>query len=943
MVQWRRSRKSVAAGRGHPTRRGLPGFLCGVLLLLIQGISESPSPLMAQDLGSSDSPAPGVRTAPLPTTEAAIIDSAIEIDGILDEEGWNRAPVASDFVQGEPVEGVPAQEDTEVWILFDGNSLYVGAFLHDSRPELIADQLVRRDDGGSYDYFEVSLDPNSDRRTGYSFRVSAANVQGDAYLYDDRREDQAWDAVWESEVRRVADGWTVEMKIPLSQIRYEAADSVQSWGANFTRMRQLTREKSYFRLISRLQEGRVSQFGRLEGIRIPEASRRVEVRPYVLSSAHRGPAEEGDPFFDGSAFDTRTGLELRYGLGSSFTLDATINPDFGQVEADPATINLSAFETFYQERRPFFVEDARIFDFTLSGHRNSLFYSRRIGRSPQGSRPYEADFTDVPDAATILGAAKMTGRTSGGLSIGALAAVTQEEVGRAFYADQGLQEEFPVEPQGQFGVVRLQQDFRDGGSQLGGIVTGMRRDLPADGAFDFLTGEAFSAGLDFEHTWSNREWALHGFLAGSHVRGDSTAIIRLQRASNHYLHRPDALYVDMDSTATSMTGAEWRLQLDKRSGQHWTGGVWVAQLTPGFEINDLGFSQSRERLDGGTRISYREIQPGNIFRSYNASFTTYHNWSHDVLEADPFSWNEWGRAHTSGSFNLSGKLQLLNYWRVDGNIRYSPDRMSRTATRGGPLMEDPGNVSAGFRMHTDRRRALSFSPGFEISRGRNDSGRSFRAGTGIQVRPSPRVEIEVSPAFNFQKEGAQYVTSTSVLPFQDTFGTRYIFSDLERSTFSMDTRVNMTFSPKLSLQLFAQPFLSSGQYLTYKQLAGSESYEFLVFGEGEYREDEEGNPRCLGGQNCLDARGGVRHLDLDGDGTVDHSFGDRDFNLRSLIGNAVVRWEYRPGSTVFLVWQHRQSAWANTGDFDLNRDLAALWEAPSDDVFMVKVNYWLGL
>lgn len=916
------------------------------LLLLATVLAPSLGPeqgLRAQDLGSSNSPSAAGRTVSLPTIDAVFIDTAIEVDGRLDEAAWHRAPVASDFIQGEPVEGVPAEEDTEVWVLFDGSSLYVGAHLYDSDPASIADQLVRRDDGGTFDYFEVSLDPNSDRRTGYSFRVSAANVQGDAYLYDDRREDRAWDAVWKSNVRRLEDGWTVEMKIPLSQIRYEAADSVQSWGANFTRMRQLTREKSYFRLISRLQEGRVSQFGRLEGIRIPEASRRLEVRPYVLSSAHRGPAEEGDPFFDGSSLDTRTGFELRYGLGSSFTLDATINPDFGQVEADPATINLSAFETFYQERRPFFVEDARIFDFTLSGHRNSLFYSRRIGRSPQGSLPYEADFTDVPDAATILGAAKMTGRTSGGLSIGALAAVTQEEMGRAFYADQGLQEEFPVEPRGQFGVVRLQQDFRDGASQLGGIVTGMRRDLPAEGTFDFLSSQAFSGGLDFEHTWNNREWALHGFLAGSHVRGDSTAIIRLQRASNHYFHRPDALYVEMDSTATSMTGAEWRLQLDKRSGEHWTGGIWMAQVTPGFEINDLGFSQSRERLDGGTRISYREIQPGDLLRGYNLSFTTYHNWSHDVLKGNPLSWEDWGRAHTSGSFNLSGNVEFLNYWRVDGNVRLSPDNMSRTATRGGPLMKDPGSLSLGMRLHTDRRRAVSVSPGFDVSRGRDGSGRSLRYGMGMQIRPSPQVEIEVSPSFNLQEEGAQYVTATDVLAFEPTFGERYIFSDLERSTFSMDTRVNMTFSPTLSLQVFAQPFLSSGEYLTYKQLSRSESYDFQLFPEGEYGTDGVGNALCQGGQSCLDPSEGTRHLDLDGDGTVDYSFGDRDFNLRSLIGNAVVRWEYRPGSTVFLVWQHKQSAWANTGEFDMERDLTALWNAPSDDVFMLKVNYWLGL
>jgi hypothetical protein len=870
------------------------------------------------------------------------VESSIRLDGRLAEKAWQRAPVASGFVQGEPVEGVPAQEDTEVWVLFDGKALYVGARLHDSDPAGIADQLVRRDEWGNFDYFEVSLDPNMDRRTGYAFRVSAANVQADEYLYEDRRGDRAWDAVWGSQVTRDDGGWTVEMRIPLSQIRYEASDSVQTWGVNFARMRQKTKEKSYFHLQSRLREGRVSQFGRLEGLRVPQAGRRVEVRPYVLSSAHRGPAKDGDPFFDGSSVSARTGFDLRYGLGAAFTLDATINPDFGQVESDPAVINLSAFESFFKEQRPFFVEDARVFDFNLSGHRNSLFYSRRIGREPTGRAPRGADFADIPEAATILGSAKLTGRTSGGLSIGALAAVTQEEMGRAHYSDEGITEDFLVEPRSRFGVVRLQQDFRDGESQVGGIATVVSRGLPSSGDFDHLTTSAFSGGLDFEHTWNDREWALHGFVAGSHVRGDSTAMIRIQRSSNHYFQRPDALWSEMDSTATSMTGLNWRLQFERRSGEHWTGGIWAAQVTSAFEVNDLGFSQSRERLDGGARVAYREITPGDLFRGYRLSLMTYHNFSHDVLEDDALSFGAWDRAHTSGSVRLDGNVEFLNYWRLDGNLRYDPETVSRTATRGGPTMLDPGSVSLGMRLHTDRRKAVSIVPGFDVSRGRKGSGESIRAGMQIQVRPSPGLEIQVRPSYNRRTEGAQYVSATGVLPFEPTYGKRYLFSDLERTTVSMETRVNMAFSPTLTLQMFAQPFFSSGDYRSYKQLAGSGTYDFDILEEGTYGVTEGGEAVCVSGRSCLDPDG-TRHLDFDGDGGVDYSLTDRDFNLRSLIGNAVVRWEYRPGSTVFLVWQHRRSSRTGTGDFDLSRDVDGLLDAPADDVFMLKVNYWLGL
>jgi hypothetical protein len=924
-------------------RRIPAGGTTGSVTALFLGLflAGSPFPAAAQDSGGGGGPAGGGRGARA-STEAAYVETDIRVDGRLEEAAWKRAPVASGFVQGEPVEGIPAEEDTEVWVLFDGESLYVGARLYDSDPESIADQLVRRDDWGNFDYFEVSLDPNLDRRTGYTFRVSAANVQADEYLYEDRRGDRAWDAVWSSDVARDDRGWTVEMRIPLSQIRYEASDTVQTWGVNFARMRQKTKEKTYFRLQSRLQEGRVSQFGRLRGIRIPRASRRIEVRPYVLSSAHRGPAEEGDPFFDGSSLDARTGFDVRYGLGGAFTLDATINPDFGQVESDPAVINLSAFETFFKEQRPFFVEDARVFDFNLSGHRNSLFYSRRIGRQPSGRAPSGASFVDVPEAATILGAAKLTGRTSGGLSIGALAAVTQEETGKAHFAEEGVTESFPVEPRAQFGVVRLQQDFRGGQSQVGGIITGMWRDLPPGGEFNHLTTGAFSGGLDFEHTWNNREWALHGFFTGSHVRGDSAAIIRIQRSSNHYFQRPDARWAEMDSTATSLSGMNWRLQFDRRSGEHWTGGIWAAQVTSAFEVNDLGFSQSRERLDGGARVSYREIRPGDLFRNYRVTLTTYHNFSHEVLEDDPLALEAWDRAHTSGTVRLDGNAEFLNYWRLDGNLRYNPETMSRTATRGGPLMLDPGSMSLGMRLHTDRRKTVSLIPGFDVSRGQKGSGDSFRTGMRIQVRPSPGLEIQVQPSYHRQTRGGQYVASTDVLPFEPTYGKRYLFSDLERTTVSMETRVNMAFSPTLTLQMFAQPFFSSGDYTSYKQLARPESYAFQFFTEGAHGVSESGEDLCLGGQSCMDGQG-VRHLDLDGDGAVDYAFMDKDFNLRSLIGNAVVRWEYRPGSTVFLVWQHRRSSWLQAGDFDLHRELDGLLDAEADDVFMVKVNYWLGL
>jgi len=866
----------------------------------------------------------------------------ITVDGRLDDQAWAAAEPISGFVQKDPDEGAPAREPTEVLVLYDERALYIGARMLDSQPGLISRRLARRDEDGNADFFEVSLDPNLDRRTGYQFSVSAANVQGDRYLYDDNRSDRAWNAVWESAVHHDEDGWSVEIRIPLSQLRYDPADGPQTWGVNFSRRRVLTNERSFFAPEPRNNTGVVSLFGLLEGIVVESGSRRFEARPYALTGLRTAPSTPEDPFFTGRKANVEVGVDLRYGLGSAFTLDATVNPDFGQVEADPATINLTAFEIFLDERRPFFVEDARILDFSLSGGQNKLFYSRRIGRSPQGGAPRGAAFVNAADAATILGAAKFTGRTSGGLSVGALAAVTRGEEGEAFFREDGSTRRFLAEPRTQYGVLRFQRDYRQGQSVFGAIVTGLNRELPSDRSFDWLASAAASGGVDFEHSWSDRNWALHGFLAGSHVMGDSTAITRIQRASNHFFQRPDASRLAVDSSATTMTGAEWRLQLDRRNGRHWNGSIWAAQVTSGFEINDIGFSRSAERLDGGARISYRELTPGSLYRSYNVTIATFHNFGHEALDR-PGSFQSWREAHFAGAVNSNANITLANWWNVNGGLRWSPELMDRTATRGGPLMVAPSTLLGSLSVRTDDRRMLTLRPSLEVSRGQLGGSSEFRTSLLFGVRPSPRLEVELEPSWSRNQDAAQYVASTSVLPFSPTFGSRYLFGELEQRSISMETRLNVTFTPTLTLQLFAQPLLSSGDFITYRQLLEPKSYLFEDFRTGTFGVLADGGVSCSGGKICQDPETGRQHVDFDGDGRADDSFSDRDFNVRSLRGNAVLRWEYRPGSTVFLVWQQRRSEEEALGTLDFARDLRALATSPTENVFILKVNYWLGL
>ena len=689
------------------------GLLVAALLAL-----SVPTGIAAQsNLGSSEGASPGTTTSRPNAVDRDALDAdapliPIVVDGVLDDVEWGNARVFTRFTQVQPVEGVPAEYDTEVRMIIGDEAIWIAARMPDPKPESIVRRLTRRDAHGTFDKFSVTLDPNLDGLTGYNFGVSAANVQSDIYLYNDDKMDMAWDAVWSSAVNVDADGWTAELRIPLSQIRYEASDEEQTWGVNFYRSRVSSNEQSYYSLVSRLKRGRVSQMGRVEGVRVSRPSRRLEVLPYVVSNMHNGPSIEGDPFFDGSSTNGRFGVDLSYGLGSAFTLDATINPDFGQDEADPAVINLSAFETFFPEQRPFFVEDARVFDFGLSGGRNQLFYSRRVGRRPHGGAPSDADYDDIPSNSTILGAAKISGRTTSGLSIGVLGAVTGNEFGGGLFQD-GSRDDFLVEPRSQFGVLSLAQDLNDGATTFAAIATGMRRELPSDESFDWPPSNAFSGGARFQHQWDDRTWAIWGVLGVSQVRGSESAITRIQKASNHYYQRPDATRFALDPTATSMMGVNWRLELNKRGGEHWTGGIWAAEVTNGFEVNDLGFSTTTERLDGGMRVGYREIRPRSLFRNYNVTVSTFHNWSHEALD-DTWSIDSWQSARMRGSFRLNTNWQLLNYWNVKFNGSYSPQAMSRSATRGGPMMVDPASTDFSLNVSSDRRKSVSFGSNFQI-------------------------------------------------------------------------------------------------------------------------------------------------------------------------------------------------------------------------------------
>jgi len=524
-----------------------------------------------------------------------------------------------------------------------------------------------------------------------------------------------------------------------------------------------------------------------------------------------------------------------------------------------------------------------------------------------------------------------------------LGALTDRERGWAYFLDEDRTESFTSEPGTRYGAVRLQQDLRDSQTRVGGIFTLADRDLPGDGLLDFLPSSAYSGGVDFEHTWADREWSLWGFLAGSHVRGSEEAMLQIQQAPNHYHQRPDQDYLDLDPDRTWLSGAEWRMQLEKQGGRHWTGAVWAAQRTPGFEVNDFGFSTASERLDGGARISYREPTPGDLLRSYRFSLFTFHNWRHSVRD-DFFSTSAWGEAHKSANVSFSSNFTLLNWWGIGVDVGYRPEVLSDGLTRGGPLMVDPASHSFGLSANTDRRDAVTVSASIDYEDGHR-GGSETSARLGLDIRPSGNLAIGLSPSYSRGTDPRQYVARFEDPSFDPTFGARYLFGDLRREEFSMETRLDIILSPSLSIEVFAQPLVSAGEFTGYKQLAQPSSFDFLAFEEGA-AVPGAGNVSCEGGEPgalALCRNDGRIFFDYSGNGIADGSISEQNFNVRSLRGNAVLRWEFRPGSRLFLVWQQQRQHRDVLGTFDFSRDAGALFDAPGEHMFMIKVDYWLNL
>jgi hypothetical protein len=842
-------------------------------------------------------------------TIVRVPDEAIRLDGRLDDAAWKTAPAITDFTQKEPIENAPATQRMEVKFVYDGGAVYVGARMYSRDRQALQAPLARRDNVGSQaEHFFVSFDTFFDRRTAYTFGVSASGVRIDRYHPRDDEEsaDSGFDPVWEAKTSIDADGWTAELWIPFAQLRFSDED-VQTWGLNIGRFTPTLDEEDYWVLIPRTDRAWASRFGVLEGIQRVRPSRRIEILPVVAAAstlnANRDP---NNPFDDGYNLLGRIGADFKMGLGPNLTLEATFNPDFGQVEADPAEVNLTAFATRFPERRPFFTEGARLL---TTPNQSKFFYSRRIGARPVG--PATGDYIDYPDAATILGAGKITGRLPSRTSVGVLAAVTSEEYARTADAAASTIAKIKVGPTVAYGVARVQQEFGRAGSTVSAQVSTLHRNLaPGDPLADLLSRNALTYGADTLLRFKGGQYELTWAGLGTFVSGDPKAMEAIQRAPEHYMQRPDMNYEPtLNPTRTSLSGYSQTMNFSRISGRHWLFGISSIYDSVAFDGNQVGQMNGADGIQPSANVTYRETRPGRFFRSYSLRLSQQNEWNH--------GWNR-----QTGTVGSTLNLTWLNFWTSAVTVT----RLFRTddakLTRGGPLMVAPHgwNMNASFGNSATAQTRWSGSAGASHN---ELGGMARRASGSFSFRPGPRWQLSVAPSYERLIDAQQYVSTLSG-GRAETFGSRYVFAYIERSTFSTEFRMGYTLKPDVNLDVYAEPFASSGRYYDYGELLAPSSIERITYG----------------------TRGTSLELAASGDRVVTtggstFTLKNRDFNVRSFQSNVVLRWEWRPGSTMYAVWQQNRDARDPIGTRVGLGDVFRSVRAPGTNIFLMKTSFWV--
>lgn len=807
------------------------------------------------------------------------------IDGKLNDPCWATGNWSGDFTQFIPSEGAKPTFPTYLKILYDDKNIYVAIRSIDPEPSKIQRYAGMRDEILG-DMVGIDLDSYHDYRTGFEFNLSAYGQKVDLVLTNPMNWDVNWNAVWKGKVGLEDSAWTAEMEIPLSQLRF-SREPEQVWGMHVWRWIGRLQEESDWEVQTLTGPGMLYNFGELHGIRDLKRSQRLEIMPYALGSVRTFEKQPSNPFASaGRLTGGNAGLDAKIGISSNFTVDLTLNPDFGQVESDPSVMNLTAFETFYEEKRPFFLEARNIFNYEFDDL--NLFYSRRIGHAPSYAVPTsDSLFSKSPDRTTILSALKLSGKTPEGLSVGFLQSLTASEFAQVSKLD-GLKSKTRIEPLTSYTVARVQKDYHEGNTVLGGIFTSTNRVI-RDAQLEFLAHDAYTGGLDFLHQWKERKYYLDTRLVGSYVTGTKLAILNLENAPARYYQRPGAAYLPYDTAATRLTGSGGKIKLGKGTGL-WRYSTALNWKSPGLELNDIGYMQIADMISNGNEISYFVNQPVSIFRTYTLKLEQFNLWN-------------FNNDYLGSGAHLSLYSEYKNKWGSDLNLIYESPSLDTRILRGGPAMKVPASWYTFGSVRTDYSLRVSGNISYEYQHNAENTADRFSISPGIVLRPINSLKISFSASYGENRNKLQYIE-----PITDSIGIHYLLSTLRQKTLGFTLRADYSITPEISFQYYGSPFVSQGVYSDLIRitdpLAGHFDQRFVP---------ENGDP------------------------------GSNNFNFGQFRSNLVFRWEYRPGSFLYLVWSDERTSAPGTPMSNMGPSYRNLWKIHPGNVFLIKFNYWFSI
>ena len=852
--------------------------------------------LMAQDLVS---PNPKIYTT---KNIASVLPP--NIDGVLEDPVWDTVEWGSDFIELSPDENTPPSVQTKFKILYDQKHLYIALKAFDPAPETITNRLSRRD-GFVGDRINILIDSYHDLRTAFLFTVTAAGVRGDEIITDNGDNiDASWNPIWTTKAVIDSDGWSAELKIPLSQLRF-SNDLKQVWGLNISRNYFKDNEISNWDRIPIGSAGWVSEAGQLHGINNIKPQKQIEIQPFTITKLDRYEAESENPYLDGNDFSFNAGLDAKIGITNDLTLDVTINPDFGQVEADPAAIALDGFEVFNREQRPFFVENKNIFNYQFSGNRDNLFFSRRIGRSPQVYPTNTGDaFVNQPQNTAILGAAKFSGKTKNGWSIGILESMTSREFTKINI--DGNTTESLAEPFTNYFVSRVQKDFNNKKTFLGGMFTATNRSLSAE--VSELRRSAYSGGVDFKHQWKNRAYYIETSMVVSHVEGSKESIKLTQENLTHLFNRVDASHLEVDPNRTSLTGTGGRFDFGKIGGKHWNYSAGFKWVSPELELNDIGFLRSADEITQFVNLSYRTTKPVSIFRDLK-------------VRLSQFSKSDFEGNHNRLQYDFYGDIRFVNNWTLDFGAAYRPRDYLNTTLRGGPRWRISRNAYQYLFINSDKRKKVYTRLGAIISQSKGNEFSFLKIEAELNYQPTNALNISIAPEYSSRPSKTQYITQASY-----NNGTRYVLGTIDNQTFQASIRFDYTLNPNLSIQYYGQPFVSRGVYTDLKYVTNATASS-LNDRFQQYAPEK------------VNLINGAYSIDENFDGTSDYNFENPDFSRVLFNSNLVLRWEYIPGSEIFLVWSQGviSSVSPSVGLFE-DLETGILDQRPQN-IFLLKLTY----